>query len=64
MSRRRSFGRCPHCDRTAWLDGLCDRLRSINGVAVHPRCYRLLTAPQDASSTTGAVAPVPAPHPA
>jgi hypothetical protein len=57
VSRRRSFGRCPHCVRTVWLDAMCGRPRSINAVAVHPRCYRLLTVPQDTQPTTGAAAP-------
>jgi hypothetical protein len=57
VSRRRSFGRCPHCSRTMWRDALCGRPRSINGVAVHPRCDRLLTVPQETQPTTVPAAP-------
>jgi hypothetical protein len=43
MSRRRSCGRCPHCGRTVWLESLCQRLRTVDGIPVHARCYRRLS---------------------
>lgn len=48
MSRARSYGRCPHCGRTVLT--AATRPRSINGVVVHHRCYRLLTDPCPPSS--------------
>lgn len=56
MTRRRPFGRCPHCGRTVWLDPLHPRPHLVTGLAVHQRCYRLLTTPNHPASGAPAAA--------
>lgn len=64
MNGRRSYGRCPHCGRTVWPEPLCPRPRSVTGVVVHRRCYRLITAPPATTPAAGIPAAALSIHPA